>query len=77
VTATVSEVNATVGRLTGGIADLRTLLPLALVAWAMRQILRGQASPLAWSAALWYAHGLFRDYGLDESNGGDGGDDGE
>jgi hypothetical protein len=73
VTATVSEVNAAVGRLTGGIADLRTLVPLGLVAWAVREILRGRAGPLAWSAALWYAHGLFRDYGLDASNG-DGGE---
>jgi hypothetical protein len=77
VTDTVAEVNAAVGRLTGGIADLRTLVPLGLVVWAARQILRGQAGPLAWSAALWYAHGLFRDYGLGESNGGDGGDNGE
>jgi hypothetical protein len=64
VTRTVSALNLALGRLTGGVADLRTLLPLALVAWAAREILRGRAGPIAWSAALWYAHGLFRDYGL-------------
>ena len=25
---------------------------------------RGRAAPLSWSSALWYAHGLFRDYNL-------------
>ncbi len=74
MTRTASELNVAVGRLTGGIADLRTLVPLGLVAWAAREILRGQAGPLAWSAALWYAHGLFRDYALDASDGGDNGE---
>jgi hypothetical protein len=64
VAQAVSELNSTVGRATGGLVDLRTLAPLVLVAWAIREIARGSAGPLAWSAALWYAHGLFRDYAL-------------
>jgi hypothetical protein len=39
-------------------------VPLALTIWAGREILRGHAAPLAWSSALWYAHGLFRDYSV-------------
>src|SRR5262249_32345996 len=64
VTQGVAELNAGVGRMTGGVLDLRTLLPLVLAAWAFREIVRGQAGSLAWSSALWYAHGLFRDYSL-------------
>jgi hypothetical protein len=59
-----SELNAAVGRATGGAMDLRILLPLALGGWALREVFRGRASPIAWSTALWYAHGLFRDYNL-------------
>jgi len=47
---------------TRGVAGLRTLLPVALTVWAVREIALGRAAPLAWSSALWYAHGLFRDY---------------
>jgi hypothetical protein len=64
-----AELDREVARATHGALDLRLLLPLALAGWALREILRGQAGPLAWSAALWYAHGLFRDYSLP---GGDG-----
>jgi hypothetical protein len=64
LTRVFADMNQSVSRLTGGAADLRTLVPLGLVAWALREILSGRAGPLAWSAALWYAHGLFRDYAL-------------
>ena len=63
-TAVFGELNARVTRATGGLVTLGTLLPLALTLWAGREILRGRTAPLAWSSALWYAHGLFRDYGL-------------
>jgi Heavy metal associated domain 2 len=58
------ELDRGVVRATRGALDLRILLPLALAGWALREILRGQVGPLAWSSALWYAHGLFRDYNL-------------
>jgi len=62
VTAVASQVDARVNHATGGLVGLSALLPLALIAWAAREVLRGRAAPLAWTSALWYAHGLFRDY---------------
>jgi hypothetical protein len=38
------------------------LLSIALLFWAARQLLRGPVTALSWTSALWYAHGLFRDY---------------
>lgn len=65
---TVSEVNAALRRTTGDTLDLGQLVPLGLAAWAVLEIVRGRVGPLAWSAALWYAHGLFRDYNLPASD---------
>jgi hypothetical protein len=62
-----SDVNTRLSRWTGGALDLAALVPLSLTAWALREIVRGQVAPLAWSTALWYAHGLFRDYSLSAS----------
>jgi hypothetical protein len=59
-----TEIDARVSRATRGLFTLGSLLPAALTIWAGREILRGRAAPLAWSTALWYAHGLFRDYNL-------------
>ena len=58
------EIDARVTRATRGLVTLGSLVPLALTVWAGREILRGRAAPLAWSSALWYAHGLFRDYSV-------------
>jgi len=57
-----SGLNERVGRGTRGRLDLRILIPVALVLWAGRQLLRGPVTSLSWTSALWYAHGLFRDY---------------
>jgi hypothetical protein len=62
--ALFAELNGRVAHATRGTLDLATGIPLALVAWAALELLRGRAGPLAWSSALWYAHGLFRDYNL-------------
>jgi hypothetical protein len=43
------------------------LLPLALGGWAVAELVRGRTGPLAWSTALWYAHGLYRDYSIPPS----------
>jgi hypothetical protein len=56
------ELEHRVRRATGGRAGLAELVPLTLTAWAVTEIVRGRAAPLAWSSALWYAHGLYRDY---------------
>ncbi len=58
----LAELDARVTSATRGLVDLRILFPLGLFAWAVRELGRGAVAPLAWSSALWYAHGLFRDY---------------
>ena len=69
VTSLTQEVNARVTRASGGLVTLGALAPLALTVWAAREVLRGHARPLAWSSALWYAHGLIRDYHLSSREG--------
>jgi hypothetical protein len=59
-----TELDRRVRVVTGGRATLGSLMPAALAIWAIAEILRGRTAPLAWSSALWYAHGLFRDYNL-------------
>jgi hypothetical protein len=56
------EIDQRVQRASRGLVGLRGLFPVALTAWAATEVVRGRAAPLAWSSALWYAHGLFRDY---------------
>lgn len=53
-----------VQRATRGALGLGSLLPVALIGWALIEVVRGRTGPLAWSTALWYAHGLYRDYSL-------------
>lgn len=57
-------VDQRVQRATGGALGLGGLLPVALIGWALIEVARGRTGPLTWSTALWYAHGLFRDYSL-------------
>ncbi len=58
----VGELNRRLGRATHGALDLAGVVPVALAVWAIAELLRGRLAPLTWSTALWYAHGLFRDY---------------
>src|SRR4029450_3635615 len=58
----VGEVDHRVRRASRGLLGLGTLLPVALVTWSIAQVVRGRATPLSWTSALWYAHGLVRDY---------------
>ena len=62
VAETFGEIDRRVHRASRGLLGFRGLLPLVLMLWAAREIALGRAAPLAWSTALWYAHGLFRDY---------------
>jgi len=64
----LSELDTRMSSVTAGLVDVRLLFPLALFGWAMLELRRGAVGPLAWSSALWYAHGLFRDYNLPESS---------
>jgi heavy-metal-associated domain-containing protein len=61
---TFTDVNQRLERATRGTVGLQGLVPLALVGWAAMEFLRGRVTPLTWSTALWYAHGLFRDYNV-------------
>jgi hypothetical protein len=58
--------NERVTRRTRGRLDLGLLVSVGLVLWAGRQLLRGPVTSLSWTSALWYAHGLFRDYNARE-----------
>ncbi len=51
-----------VRRVTRGVVGLGGLVPTLLIFWAVGEVVRGRVRPLAWTSALWYAHGLFRDY---------------
>jgi hypothetical protein len=63
-TSLVGAIDARVSGATRGVLGLGVLIPAVLTLWAARELLRGRGAPLAWSTALWYAHGLFRDYAL-------------
>jgi len=56
------SLNERVGRRTRGRIDLPMVVSVGLVLWAGRQLLRGPVTSLSWTSAIWYAHGLFRDY---------------
>jgi hypothetical protein len=58
------DLDQRVQRATRGGHSLGSLLPVALIGWAVIEVVRGRSGPLAWSTALWYAHGLYRDYSL-------------
>jgi len=62
VSGAFGELDRRVRRATRDSIGLGGLLPSALAIWAVREVVLGRAAPLAWSTALWYAHGLFRDY---------------
>jgi hypothetical protein len=61
---TFGDLNKRLERATHGTVGLQGLIPVALVGWAAVEVLRGRVTPLTWSTALWYAHGLFRDYNV-------------
>lgn len=63
----VGVLDERVQRVTRGSVGLAGMLPVALVGWAVVELVRGRTGPLAWSTALWYAHGLYRDYSIPPS----------
>jgi len=62
VAGAVGEIDRRLRAVTRDAVGLGSLVPVTLTVWAARELLLGRAGPLAWSTALWYAHGLFRDY---------------
>ena len=67
VVDSVGDLNHRIHRASSGRMTLGLVVPLGLTLWAVFAIMRGPIRPLAWSTALWYAHGLFRDYALPPS----------
>jgi Protein of unknown function (DUF5132) len=57
----MSDLNADVGRMTDGVADLRLLVPLALGVLAMRQLLEQglDFEDIPWYTLAWYAFDAF------------------
>lgn len=68
VMETFGSLNRRIAKATGGSLSLGLLVPIALTLWALRDVTRGPIRALPWSTALWYAHGLFRDYNLTPVN---------
>jgi hypothetical protein len=62
IVGTFTSLNERVTQRTRGRLDLGMLVSVGLVLWAGRQLLRGPVTSLSWTSALWYAHGVFRDY---------------
>jgi len=61
---TARALDQCVQRATRGALGVGGLLSTVLIGWALLEVVRGRTGPLAWSTALWYAHGLYRDYSL-------------
>ncbi|AFZ59897.1 DUF5132 domain-containing protein [Anabaena cylindrica FACHB-243] len=57
----ISDINADVGRMTSGVADLRVILPLGISLLAIRQLLRKglELEELPWYILAWYAFDIF------------------
>jgi len=62
VGAVFGHLNERIAFRTHGRINLPMLMSVGLALWAGRQLLRGPVTSLSWTSALWYAHGLFRDY---------------
>jgi hypothetical protein len=59
ITNLFEDVDRRVANLTGGKADLRTLLPVGLGALALREVVAGRAGAVPWYVLLWYAFDSF------------------
>lgn len=55
ISGAFGQADRRVARLTGGAADLRTLLPVGLAALAAREVLSGRLAAAPWYVLLWYA----------------------
>jgi hypothetical protein len=57
-----ADVDRGLRRASYGHVGLGGLVVAATAGWGILELLRRRVTPLAWSSALWYAHGLYRDY---------------
>jgi len=59
IASVVGRADRRVVAATGGIADLKTLVPVGLTALAAREILSGRAGAAPWYVLVWYAFETF------------------
>ena len=66
ISTAFDRLNQGVADFTGGKADAKTLVPLGLAAWALRQITTsgGNLAAVPWYVLLWYSFETFTKYGL-------------
>ncbi len=69
VTSAVAALDDRVKSAMRGAGGLGVLVPAGLLFWAAGEVMRGRATPLRWSSAVWYAHSIFRDYNREASRG--------
>ncbi|MGM3304692.1 DUF5132 domain-containing protein [Anabaena sp. WFMT] len=57
----ISDINADVGKMTSGVADLRVILPLGIALLSIRQLLRKglELDEIPWYILAWYAFDIF------------------
>jgi hypothetical protein len=57
----ISDINADVGRMTSGVADLRVILPLGIALLSLRQLFRKglELDQIPWYILAWYAFDIF------------------
>ena len=59
ISSVVGRADRRVVEATGGIANLKALVPVGLTALAAREILSGRAGAAPWYVLLWYAYEIF------------------
>jgi len=66
ISSAFDRLNGAVADFTGGKADARTLIPMGLAAWALRQITlsKGNLTAVPWYVLLWYSFEIFTRHGL-------------
>jgi hypothetical protein len=62
VNSAMAALDAKVKTATRNALGLGTLVPIGFLGWAAAELARGRRGRLAWTSAVWYAHGVFRDY---------------
>lgn len=69
VTSAVAALDERLKSAMRGAGGLGVLVPAGLLLWAAGEVVRGRATPLRWSSAVWYAHSIFRDYNREANRG--------
>lgn len=59
VVGSVASVNAGIGRVTGGLLDLRDVFPLTLFGFGIRRLAQGSLQAMPWYTLLFYGYSTF------------------